>query len=56
VARARVQIRHTVDVKTETIVPAPRVHLDAHGLGVVQIVPVTERDALLDDDQPRARR
>jgi hypothetical protein len=36
-----VQIRHTVDVKADTIVPALRTHLDAHGLGVVQIVQVT---------------
>jgi hypothetical protein len=58
-ARARVQIRHTVDVKVETIVPALRAHLDAHGLGVVQIVQVTERDAFpasrTDPDDPWVR-
>ncbi len=58
-ARARLQIRHTVDVKVETIVPALRAHLDAHGLGVVQIVQVTERDAFpasrTDPDDPWVR-
>ena len=58
-ARARVQIRHTVDVKAETIVPALRTHLDAHGLRVVQIVQVTERDAFpasrTDPDDPWVR-
>jgi acetylornithine deacetylase/succinyl-diaminopimelate desuccinylase-like protein len=58
-ARARVQIRHTVDVKAETIVPALRAHLDAQGLGVVQIVQVTERDAFpasrTDPDDPWVR-
>ena len=58
-ARARVQIRHTVDVKAETIVPTLRAHLDAQGLGVVKIVQVTERDAFpashTDPDDPWAR-
>ena len=58
-ARARVQIRHTVDVKAEAIVPALRAHLDAHDLGVVQIVQVTERDAFpasrTDPDDPWVR-
>ena len=53
------QIRHTVDVKAETIVPALRAHLDAHGFSVVQIVQVTERDALsasrTDPDDPWVR-
>jgi hypothetical protein len=44
-ARTRVQVRYTVDVKAETIVPVLRAHLDAHGLGVVQIVQLTECDA-----------
>ena len=58
-ARARVQIRHTVDVKAETVVPALRAHLDANGLGVVRIVQVTERDAFpasrTDPDDPWVR-
>jgi acetylornithine deacetylase/succinyl-diaminopimelate desuccinylase-like protein len=55
-ARARLQIRHTVDVQAETIVPALRAHLDARSLGVVQVVPVTEQNAFpasrTDPDDP----
>jgi acetylornithine deacetylase/succinyl-diaminopimelate desuccinylase-like protein len=55
-ARARIQVRHTVDVPTETIVPDLRAHLDAHGLQMVRIVPVVERDMFLasrtDPDDP----
>ncbi len=36
-ARARLQIRHTVDVPAESFVPALRKHLDAHGFGMVKI-------------------
>ncbi|MFC7738222.1 M20/M25/M40 family metallo-hydrolase [Roseomonas sp. GCM10028921] len=43
-ARARLQVRHTVDVTGEGIVPALRRHLDARGLEAVQVIPVTERD------------
>ncbi|WP_439577292.1 M20/M25/M40 family metallo-hydrolase [Elioraea sp.] len=44
-ARARLQVRHTVDVPGEGIVSALRAHLDAEGFGLVEIVPVMERDA-----------
>jgi acetylornithine deacetylase/succinyl-diaminopimelate desuccinylase-like protein len=36
-ARARLQVRHTVDVPAETIVPNLRRHLDAHGFPMVRI-------------------
>lgn len=42
-ARARIQIRHTVDVKAEGLIPALRAHLDACGLPMVKIEPVGER-------------
>ena len=55
-ARARLQIRHTVDLQAETIVPALRAHLDERSLGVVQVVPVTEQNAFpasrTDPDDP----
>ncbi|HEY4253636.1 MAG TPA: M20/M25/M40 family metallo-hydrolase [Roseomonas sp.] len=44
-ARARVQVRHTVDVDGTGILPALRRHLDARGLQQVGIVPVAERDS-----------
>jgi len=34
-ARARLQVRHTVDLPAETIVPALRRHLDAKGFGLL---------------------
>jgi acetylornithine deacetylase/succinyl-diaminopimelate desuccinylase-like protein len=43
-ARARIQLRHTVDVDAETVVPALRAHLAAQGFHEVQVVPVLERD------------
>lgn len=43
-ARARLQVRHTVDVPGETIIPALRAHLDAEGFPMVEVVPVMERD------------
>lgn len=43
-ARARIQVRHTVDVRSEDIVPSLRAHLDAAGLSEVKIEPVLERD------------
>ncbi len=43
-ARARLQVRHTVDVPGEAIIPALRAHLDAEGFPMVQVVPVMERD------------
>jgi len=43
-ARARLQVRHTADVKGEAIVPALRRHLTARGFADVDVVPVMERD------------
>ncbi len=43
-ARARLQVRHTVDVAGEDIIPLLRRHLDAKGFPMVQVVPVMERD------------
>jgi acetylornithine deacetylase/succinyl-diaminopimelate desuccinylase-like protein len=43
-ARARLQLRHTVDVEAATLLPALRRHLDAQGFPEVQVVPVAERD------------
>jgi acetylornithine deacetylase/succinyl-diaminopimelate desuccinylase-like protein len=43
-ARARLQVRHTVDVDGTEIIPALRRHLDATGLGQVRVIPVAERD------------
>jgi len=55
-ARARLQVRHTVDVPGSEIVPALRRHLDARGFQRVQIIPVMERDqfgaARTDPDDP----
>ncbi len=55
-ARARLQVRHTADVKGADIVPALRRHLAAHGHGDVQVEPVMERDmfgaARTDPDDP----
>jgi acetylornithine deacetylase/succinyl-diaminopimelate desuccinylase-like protein len=55
-ARARLQVRHTVDVKGDAFIPALRRHLDARGFGRVEIVPVMERDmftaARTDPDEP----
>lgn len=43
-ARARLQVRHTADVRGADIVPALRRHLDARGFQGVEVVPVMERD------------
>lgn len=43
-ARARLQVRHTVDVPGDSIIPALRAHLDAEGFPMVEVVPVMERD------------
>jgi acetylornithine deacetylase/succinyl-diaminopimelate desuccinylase-like protein len=43
-ARARLQVRHTVDVPADVIVPALRRHLDAQGFTDVTIHPVPERE------------
>ncbi len=44
-AWARIQVRHTVDVPAEGILPALRAHLDTQGFEDVQVLPVQERDA-----------
>lgn len=44
-ARARLQVRHTVDVSADGLLDALRAHLDANGFGEVQVVAVQERDA-----------
>ncbi|WP_159350482.1 M20/M25/M40 family metallo-hydrolase [Roseomonas harenae] len=43
-ARARLQVRHTVEVDGTEIIPALRRHLEATGLGQVRVTPVAERD------------
>ena len=43
-ARARLQVRHTVDVPGEAIIPALRAHLDEAGFAHVEVIPVMERD------------
>ncbi|UFN51151.1 M20/M25/M40 family metallo-hydrolase [Roseomonas sp. OT10] len=43
-ARARIQLRHIADTRSEDVVPALRAHLDAQGFPEVEVVPVTERD------------
>lgn len=58
-AKARLQVRHTVDVPTEAIIPALRRHLDDRGFQAVAIEPVKERDVFLpsrtDPDDPWVR-
>jgi acetylornithine deacetylase/succinyl-diaminopimelate desuccinylase-like protein len=44
-AVARVQVRHTVDIEGDAIIPALRKHLDAHGFRDVQIREDGSRDA-----------
>lgn len=59
-ARARIGVRHTVDVPAEGLIPALRAHLDAKGLTMVQVRPVTERQhfpaSRTDPDDPWVRR
>jgi acetylornithine deacetylase/succinyl-diaminopimelate desuccinylase-like protein len=43
-ARARVQVRHTVDIDGDTIVPALRRHLDKHGFKNVRVEQDSSRD------------
>jgi acetylornithine deacetylase/succinyl-diaminopimelate desuccinylase-like protein len=43
-AKARIQLRHTVDVEAASVVPALRAHLLAQGFPEVQVLEVTERD------------
>ena len=58
-ARARLQVRHTVDIDASRIIPALRAHLAAQGFGQVQVSPVLERDAFpasrTDPDEPWVR-
>ena len=58
-ARARLQVRHTVDIDASRIIPALRAHLEAQGFGQVQVLPVLERDAFpasrTDPDEPWVR-
>jgi acetylornithine deacetylase/succinyl-diaminopimelate desuccinylase-like protein len=46
-AKARLQLRHTVDVDPAEVIPALRRHLDAHGLAMVDVRPVIERQQFL---------
>lgn len=59
-ARARLQVRHTVDVAAEGLVGALRAHLDRGGFGEVEVVPVQERDVFpasrTPSDDPWVRR
>lgn len=58
-ARARLQIRHTVDVPADSFLPALRRHLDAKGFGYVAIEPMGDRDVFgasrSDPDHPWAK-
>ena len=58
-ARARIQVRHTVDVDSADIVPALRAHLDRQGFPEVAIEPIVERDLFpasrTDPDDPWVR-
>ena len=51
-ARARLQLRHTVDVDADAILPSLREHLRARGLHQVQVLPVQDRDAFLASRTP----
>ncbi len=59
-ARATVQVRHTVDVPGETIIPALRRHLDAQGLPMVRIEAGPSREPFgasrTDPDDPWVQR
>jgi acetylornithine deacetylase/succinyl-diaminopimelate desuccinylase-like protein len=46
-AKARLQLRHTVDVDASQVIPALRRHLDARGLEMVEVHPVIERQQFL---------
>jgi acetylornithine deacetylase/succinyl-diaminopimelate desuccinylase-like protein len=43
-AKARIQLRHTVDTRAEDVAPALRAHLDAKGFAEVAVNLVDERD------------
>lgn len=43
-AKARVQLRHTVDVEAANVAPALRKHLESQGFTEVEVVEVAERD------------
>jgi acetylornithine deacetylase/succinyl-diaminopimelate desuccinylase-like protein len=59
-AKARLQVRHSVDVDGDAIIPALRKHLDLHGFRHVKIEPVRDRDVFLasrtDPDDPWVRK
>lgn len=46
-ATARIQVRHTVDVSGDNIIPALRRHLDDRGFQIVAIEPIKDRDMFL---------
>src|SRR4051794_34740514 len=58
-AKARLQVRYTVDLDADEIIPNLRRHLDAHGLQTIEIVPVTDQDPFAasrtDPDNPWVR-
>jgi len=58
-ARARLQVRHTIDLAADEIVPNLRRHLDANGFAAIEIVPVTDQDPFAasrtDPDDPWVR-
>ena len=58
-AKATCQVRHTVDLPADRIVPALRRHLDARGFGMVEIVATVEREqfapARTDPEDPWVR-
>jgi acetylornithine deacetylase/succinyl-diaminopimelate desuccinylase-like protein len=58
-AKARLQVRHTVDLKADEIIPNLRRHLDANGFEAIEIVPVTDQDPFAasrtDPDNPWVR-
>jgi acetylornithine deacetylase/succinyl-diaminopimelate desuccinylase-like protein len=58
-ATARLQVRHTVDISGDDIIPALRRHLDDRGFQTVAIEPIKDRDMFLaartDPDEPWVR-
>jgi acetylornithine deacetylase/succinyl-diaminopimelate desuccinylase-like protein len=58
-ARARIQLRHTVDIRAEDVAPALRDHLAAQGFPGVRVEEAQEKDAFppsrTDPDDPWVR-